>query len=528
MTFLIPSNLTPSNLIPAGLKTSTSERSAAERSAIRAAAKTAIFALAIGATVSAAPFFEVSGTHAHAEDAALASIEHAKALSTAFEKVADIITPSVVNVSSSRKSRRGPGTPKGDPFFDQFRDFFGEDFADRFGQQGMGPQGPPQQQGLGTGVIIDSAGHILTNNHVVGDADEVTVRLHDERTFKATVVGKDDRSDLAVIKIKAPNLVPALLGDSDTLKIGQWVVASGNPFGLDNTITAGIVSAKGRSIMGGSQYEDFIQTDAAINPGNSGGPLVDLDGKVVGINTAIFSRSGGYMGIGFAIPMNMARKVMESLISTGKVVRGWLGIGIQNLNEDLAKSFEYSATEGALVGHIEPNGPAAKAKLQQGDIIVTLDGEKIKNINQLRNRVAGIKPGTKVAAEVWRNGKTMNISIEIGQLPSNLPGQEIEEDSDETPAIDIGITVETLTPDLARRLKSSRLAGVVVAKVRPGGLAARAGVAPSDIIISINGKSVGDVTEFRAAMREVNLKKGARLIIESQGMERFVFLREDE
>jgi serine protease Do len=479
-------------------------------------------------TTLLAPSFGGTVREANAQDS-IAPIEHAKALSTAFEKVADAITPSVVNVSSTKKSRRaGPGpAPKGDPFFDQFREFFGDDLADRFGQ-GMGPEAQPQQQGLGTGVIIDGAGHILTNNHVVGDADEVTVRLHDDRTFKATVVGRDDRTDLAVIKIKAPNLVPALLGDSDALKIGQWVVASGNPFGLDNTITAGIVSAKGRSIMGGSQYEDFIQTDAAINPGNSGGPLVDLDGKVVGINTAIFSRSGGYMGIGFAIPINMARKVMESLISTGKVVRGWLGIGIQNLNEDLAKSFDYGATEGALVGHIEPNGPAAKAKLQQGDIIVSLDGEKMKNINQLRNRVAGIKPGTKVAADVWRNGKSMNTTITIGQLPSSMPSQAAEEDSDETPAIDIGITVETLTPDLARRLKSSRTGGVVVAKVRPGGLAARAGVAPSDIIISINGKAVGDVTDFRAAMREVDLKKGTRFIIESQGMERFVFLREEE
>jgi len=454
-------------------------------------------------------------------------IEHAKALSTAFEKVADMTTPSVVNVSSTRKARRGPGGPKGDPFFDQFREFFGDDLSDRFGQPGMGPDSAPQQ-GLGTGVIIDSSGHILTNNHVVGDADEVTVRLHDDRTFKATVVGKDDRSDLAVIKIKAPNLVPAVLGDSDTLKIGQWVVASGNPFGLDNTITAGIVSAKGRSIMGGSQYEDFIQTDAAINPGNSGGPLIDLDGKVVGINTAIFSRSGGYMGIGFAIPINMARKVMESLIATGKVVRGWLGIGIQNLNEDLATSFGYGGTEGALVGHIEPNGPAAKASLRQGDIIVSLDGERMKNINQLRNRVAGIKPGTKVELDVWRDGKSIKSSLVIGQLPTTLPGLDEEEDSDETPAIDIGITVETLTPDLARRLKSSRTSGVVVAKVRPGGLASRAGVAPSDVIISINGKPVGDVSEFRSAMRGVDLKKGFRLVIESQGMERFAFLRKEE
>jgi serine protease Do len=458
-----------------------------------------------------------------AEQPPLAPIEHAKALSLAFEKVADVITPSIVSVSATRKARRGaPVRP--DPFFENFKDFLGEDFAERFQQ---GPDSAPQQ-GLGTGVIIDDKGHILTNNHVVGEADEVKVRLHDDREFKATVVGRDQRSDLAVIKIKAPSVVPALLGNSDTLKIGQWVVAAGNPFGLDNSITAGIVSAKGRSIMGGSQYEDFIQTDAAINPGNSGGPLVDLDGKVVGINTAIFSRSGGYMGIGFAIPINMARKVMESLISSGKVVRGWLGIGIQNLNEDLAASFNYSGTEGALVGHIEPNGPAAKAKLRQGDIIMSLDGQKMKNINQLRNLVAGIAPGTTVKSEIWREGKKATVAISIGELPAQMPQEDGAEESDETAAIDIGITVETLTPDLARRLRLSRSRGVVIAKVRPNGLAARSGIAPGDVIVSINGDAINDVNEFRAATRSMDLKKGARLIIESQGMERFVFLREEE
>lgn len=453
---------------------------------------------------------------------------HARALSTAFEHAAHIITPSVVNVSSVRRSRR-PEAPDGqrnphrnDPFFDQFRDFLGEDFMERFGA----PRQPDfGQQGLGTGVIIDAKGHILTNNHVIGEADEVTVRLHDDRTFKAKVVGKDERSDLAVIRIDAKNLVPAVLGNSDDLKIGQWVVAAGNPFGLDNTITAGIVSAKGRSIMGGGQYEDFIQTDAAINPGNSGGPLVDLEGRVVGINTAIFSRSGGYMGIGFAIPITMARRVMESLISSGKVVRGWLGVGIQNLSEDLASSFGHTGTEGALVGHVDPNGPAAKAGLQQGDIILKLDKTPMKNINQLRNRIAAVVPGERVELEILRDGKAREVKVTVGELPTELPGEVEETEAEVAP--DLGLTVENLTPEISQRLKSRRTSGVVVTGVRPEGLAARGGIQPMDIIVSINRKRIENVDDLRIALRTSDLAKGIRVVVESGGMERFVFLREE-
>lgn len=461
---------------------------------------------------------------AHAENAK-EGLEHARLLSQAFEEVARSITPSVVNISATKRAVKSKQSKSQapDPFFDQYREFFGDDFMERFSPF-FGDQERAQPRGLGTGVIVDDKGHILTNNHVIGDADDVTVRLSNEKTVKAEVVGKDPRTDIAVIKIKANGLAPARLGDSDKLRIGEWVLASGNPFGLDNTVTAGIVSAKGRSIMGGGQYEDFIQTDAAINPGNSGGPLVNLEGEVVGINTAIFSRSGGYMGIGFAIPINMARSVMESLITSGKVVRGWLGVGIQNLNEDLAQSFNFSGTDGALVGHLEKDGPAEKAGLKQGDIIVKLNGEKITNINQLRNLVAGIAPGKTIDAEIVRDGRTKTLKVKVGELPTQA--QQALEQSE--PSIDLGISVETLTSDLARRLGSKTESGVIVRAVRPGGLGERGGIQARDIILSVNGKKVTKIEEFYQAVEAADLSKGIRLVVESQGMERFVFLRQTD
>jgi serine protease Do len=433
-------------------------------------------------------------------------------LSQAFEKVAENITPSVVTISTESKPKKvKPG--KKDPL----REFFGDEFFDKMA--------PVPQRGLGTGVVVDEQGHILTNNHVIGDSSEVTVRLSSERTVKAKVVGTDPRTDLAVVKLKVKEQLPkpAKLGDSEKLKIGEWVVAAGASFGLDNTITAGIVSAKGRALSGGAQYEDFIQTDAAINPGNSGGPLVNLRGEVVGINTAIVSKSGGYMGIGFAIPINMAKQVLDSLISNGKVTRGWLGVGIQNLNEDLAKSFDYTETEGALVGHVDPKGPAKKAGLQQGDIIVQLGKDKIKNVNQLRNLVASIKPGTSVDLIVVRGGKRDTRSVAIGELPSQPTEAETEADGS---VEDLGLSVEEFDKSSQRKPRTDRAQGLVITQVDPQGVAARADLQPGDIIVSINGKEVTTIDEFRAITAKADLSKGLRLVVESQGMERFAILRE--
>lgn len=436
-------------------------------------------------------------------------------LSQAFEGVAEAITPSVVTISTETKAKKSAQPKKNDPL----RDFFGDDFFDKLA--------PVPQRGLGTGVIVDEQGHIITNNHVIGDADEVTVRLSNERTVKAKVVGSDPRTDLAVIKIKVKEKLPtpAKLGDSDKLKIGEWVVAAGASFGLDNTITAGIVSAKGRAISGGLQYEDFIQTDAAINPGNSGGPLVNLKGEVVGINTAIVSKSGGYMGIGFAIPVNMAKQVMDSLISKGKVTRGWLGVGIQNLSEDLARSFDFSSTEGALVGQVDSEGPSKKAGLQQGDIITQLGKEKIKNVNQLRNFVATIKPGTSIEVHFVRNGKKEMREVTIGELPTQAAEQPAEVSGSNE---ELGLTVDEFDSSTQRRPRTNRSSGVVITEVDPMGLAARAELQPGDIIVSINGVEVVTIEDFKSAMKKASVSKGVRLVVESQGMQRFAIIRENE
>ncbi len=472
-----------------------------------------LFSLA-SKTLLIAAFAGVTQSHAIAEDTQqLPGARLADELSQAFERVAENITPSVVTISTESTPKKTKAN-KGD---DPLRKFFGDDFFDKMA--------PTPQRGLGTGVIVDEQGHILTNNHVVGDSNEVSVRLSNEKTVKAKVVGTDPRTDLAVIKIKVKEDLPkaAKLGDSEKLKIGEWVVAAGASFGLDNTITAGIVSAKGRALSGGSQYEDFIQTDAAINPGNSGGPLVNLRGEVVGINTAIVSKSGGYMGIGFAIPINMAKQVLVSLISNGKVTRGWLGVGIQNLNEDLAKSFDYSATEGALVGHVDPKGPAKKAGLKQGDIIVQLGKEKIKNVNQLRNMVAAIKPGTATEVTIIRAGKRETLSVNIGELPAQTQEAAPEENGE---VENLGLTVEEFDESSQRRPRSEKTRGVMITQIDPQGVAARAELQPGDIIVSINGQEVNTLEDFRAATAKADLKKGVRFVVESQGMERFAIIRE--
>lgn len=455
------------------------------------------------------------------------SIRLAQGLSSAFEDVAQSITPSVVSVSSLKRPRKIPMVRKrqADPSLEPFKDFFGEDFMEKF-PFFQGPDGDGgAQQGLGTGVIVDANGYILTNNHVIGEADEITVVLSDKRKFKAEVKGRDPKSDIAVIKISASNLTPARLGDSKNLKIGQWVIACGNPFGLDNTITAGIVSAKGRSISAGGQFEDFIQTDAAINPGNSGGPLLNLNGEVVGINTAIFSRSGGYMGIGFAIPIDMAKAVMESLISKGKVVRGWLGVSIQNLTEDLSSSFGLNTTEGALVGSVSPGSPAAKAGMKQGDIVVRFNGTKILDVNQLRNLVASTPPGEKAEVEVIRDSNSVTLSVGVEELDAAKVQDEIEQEQQADSAVDLGVDLKTLTPDLAPRLGTKKTSGVIVLSVAPGSIAETAGLISRDIIISVNGKSVKNVKEFLAIVNDAALTKGVRLVVDTQGVERFVVIR---
>jgi len=324
--------------------------------------------------------------------------------SEAFISVAKAAQPAVVNISSSRKVIAGAQQPPSpSPFFDDpfFRRFFGEEFRRRF-------QLPPErrEQGLGSGVLVSPDGYIVTNNHVIAEAEEVTVLLADSRRFTAKVVATDPRTDVAVIKIDAKGLPMLPWGDSSRLQVGEMVLAVGNPFGLNQTVTMGIISAVGRAHMGIVDYEDFIQTDAAINPGNSGGALVNLKGELIGINTAIFSQSGGYMGIGFAIPSNMAKGVMQSLIKHGKVIRGWLGVGIQDLTEDLAKEFGVAEIKGALVSDVASDGPAAKAGLERGDVITSFNNVSVKDSTQLRSLVTESEPGATVTLTILRDKRT--------------------------------------------------------------------------------------------------------------------------
>lgn len=446
----------------------------------------------------------------------------AKALSSAFKNVVKNITPSLVHINPIKKVKVGDNPFDALPENHPFRHFFGNQFRQKPGPRNKG-RSFKQPQGLGTGFIIDTNGHILTNNHVIAGADEVKVTLSDDRKFDAKVIGLDPRSDLAVIKIDAKNLKALELGDSDDLDIGEWVLAAGNPFGFDNSYTAGIVSGKGRSLMRGTQYEDFIQTDAAINPGNSGGPLVNLDGEVVGINTAIFTRSGGYMGLGFAIPANMAKSVVKSLIEDGKVTRGWLGVAIQNLTDDLAESFDFDEIKGALVGDVTEDSPADAGGLESGDIITQYEGREVADVEKLRNLVAMTKPGKIVKVKVYRDGKFKTLKIKIGELK-----QEVSTPKETSEyAEDIGLKVEDINKENARDFDLSAEKGVVVTNVDQYGLAAQVGIRPGDIILKVANRKLKSAKHFYKLIRNSDLKKGVRLVIESDGMKRFVFLKNE-
>jgi serine protease Do len=482
-----------------------------------------------GARVERAVADDPPKTPSHEE-----ALHYADALSGAFSGAADTIHPSVVSIRAVKKAKivkpssdsggSLPEMPKGLPFDnDLLRHFFG----------GKMPEITiPPQQGIGSGVIVSAEGYILTNNHVVGDADEVEVTLPDGREHRAKVVGADPLSDLAVIQIKVPDLKPAKLGDSSRLKVGEWVVAAGNPFGLSNTITAGIVSAKGRANMPNmriAEYEDFIQTDAAINPGNSGGPLVDLRGEVVGINTAIASRTGSNNGVGFAIPINMAKSIMKNLIEHGQVVRGWLGISIQPLTEDMAKSFGFESTAGVLIGDVLADGPAQKAGLKRGDIVTKFAGEKVKDISQFRTAVAETEPGTKVKIEIYRDGKSRTMKVEVGKLKGTPTTMQRSTESERGTVDELGISVANASPETPHGMGLPEdVHGVLVTQVDETGTAARAGLRVGDVIVDVQGVPTTDVAAFREQIGKHDLKKGIRLLVQTGETRHFVLLRDED
>ncbi len=423
-------------------------------------------------------------------------------LSTLFEQASQQVSPAVVPIFSEQEVKTSSpfGTPE-----DPFREFFGDDFFKRF----FGAPPPDDQKqivrGLGSGVIVSSGGYILTNNHVVQDAEKLTVVMSDRKKYPAKIIGTDPQTDVAVIKIEAKDLPVVSLGNSDNVKVGQWVIAVGNPFQLLHTVTAGIISAKGRSSVGLADYEDFIQTDASINPGNSGGALADLDGNVIGINTAISSPSGGNVGIGFAIPINMARHVMDELIDKGKISRGYLALVPQDLDENLAKALKLKSTEGALIGEVTAGGPADKAGIKSGDVITAVNGKPVRNSTELRTAVAEAHPGSAARITLLREGREMNLTVTLGERPKGRGGREPQEEGQpqEQTGKKLGLSVQNLTPEIAQQLGYHNERGVVITEVASGSPADEAGLQPGDLIKEVNRTAVQTVQDFNRATRHL-------------------------
>jgi serine protease Do len=458
-----------------------------------------------------------------------ASVTAARALSDAFNAAAERVQPAVVSVYSEKvvKLRNFEWSlPFGEDFpFKWFFDQGQDDHARR--QRGFRDYRVPQQ-GLGSGIIVDKEGHILTNNHVVKDVKEIRVTLADKRVFDAEIVGADPKTDLAVIKIKGkvPNDLPvAELGDSEPLRIGDWVLAIGAPFGYTQTVTAGIVSAIGRANVGLADYEDFIQTDAAINPGNSGGPLVNLDGQVIGINTAIATSIGQYAGVGFAIPTAIARQVMPTLVKGGKVTRGMLGILIQEIDPDLAKQFGLSDTKGTLVAQVNKDSPAEKAGIKAGDVILRFDNKQIEDARHLRNLVAATAPGAKAEVVVLRDGKEKTLRVSIGTLTAEKGAAGEEESGEAEVTSGIGVTLAPLIADKAKELGYEKDEGVLITEVEDNSPAARAELRPGDLITEINRDKVTTVAACKDAIAKAKDKESILMLIKRQGASRFVIVR---
>lgn len=426
------------------------------------------------------------------------NLSEAKAFGPDFAALAKKVNPTVVNIRTAKniKPKQRLRRPQQSPFGNNFLDDFFNRYFDELPQQR-----PHREQSLGTGFIISSDGYILTNNHVVNGADEVMVKLSDGREVKGEIKGSDEKVDLALIKISEKERLPfAELGDSDSLEVGEWVMAIGNPFGLSHTVTAGIVSAKGR-VIGSGPYDDFIQTDASINPGNSGGPLFNAEGRVIGVNTAIIAGGGG--GIGFAIPISMAKSIVNQLRDSGKVTRGYLGVRFQPLTADLAKSFGLESDKGALIASVEKDSPAEKAGLKAGDVIVEYDGRQITEGSELPRYVAATPINKKVRIIIYRDGAKQDLELVVGKLKDkeSESGPDSGKESDK-----IGVKVEDIRKDLADRLGLRDSRGLVVTEVKPGSSAEEAGVSVGSIVIEINGRRPETAKEYNELV--ATLKKG--------------------
>ncbi|MFA6119266.1 MAG: DegQ family serine endoprotease [Parachlamydiales bacterium] len=442
-----------------------------------------------------------------------------KQTSKAFTEVGKKAIPAVVFIKVTYNGVCEATNPNdySDPF-----EYFHDEFFKRFfgSPNGKGIQGQPQCA-AGSGCIVSKDGYILTNNHIVKDADTITVTLNDGKDYIAKVIGTDPKTDLAVIKIDADNLPFLTFADSDKLDIGEWVIAIGSPFQLKATLTVGVVSAKGRQDLRITDLEDFIQTDAAINPGNSGGPLLDLDGNIVGINTAIVSQTGGYLGISFSIPSNMAKHVMDQIIEKGSVVRGHLGIYLQTIDQEMAEALDLNSTDAVLVADVTKDSPADKAGIKQGDVILSYNNIPIKNMISFRKEIALMNPGDKVKLLVLRNGNKQNIEVKLGLAPE--PQMAINK------SVELGLEVsevKDLSPDIIKKWQfSSDLEGVVITSVKFNSIAEKAGLKPGMILMQINNKKIRNSTDFNEAMKEIDKKKHIVLLVKYQNITRFVTIK---
>jgi len=462
----------------------------------------------------------ISGFAVDTRNKAVAGANLLEQTSQAFTMIADKAMPATVfikvQIPSAQQEYLNPFDMFGDDIFKRF-------FGQQFGQIPQAPQQQQQQTAGGSGFLTSPDGYIVTNNHVIKDASEITVILNDGREFAATVKGTDPSTDLAVLKIDAKDLPYLNFGDSDSLKIGEWVVAIGNPFGLEGTLTLGIVSGKGRQNLGIASREDFIQTDAAINPGNSGGPLLNLQGEVVGVNTAIITRSTGYMGIGLAIPSKMTQNVIDQIVDNGTVKRAYLGIILQPVDKDLCDALGLEKQDGILVSEVVKDSPAAKGGLQQGDIILQYNEKPVKNVNKFRNEIGMMNPGMDIKLRILRNNKPQNLNLVLGVQTEGevVSGEFLQK---------IGLDIENLTPEIASKLGYADASGVVITKVKPGSPAAMTGLRPNYLITGVavdwnNQKAVRNTSEFEEALKEASNKKHIILIVRQQNFQRYYTIR---
>ena len=412
-----------------------------------------------------------------------------------FKDLAEKVRPSVVNISTLRVVRQSA-----DPYSDPFMN---DEFYERF--FGI-PRGSMKKQSLGSGFVVSADGYILTNNHVVDKADEITVKFYNQKELKAKVIGVDKETDLAVIKVEAKNLNAIAMGDSDKSEVGDWVLAVGSPFGLEQTVTQGIISAKGR-IIGAGPYDDFLQTDAAINPGNSGGPLINMEGEVVGINTAISSMSGGYEGVGFAMPINMAKKTYADILKSGHAVRGWLGVVIQEMTPELQKHFKVSG--GVLIAQVYPDSPASEGGMKRGDVVIAIEGKKVDKYRELQSLVAAQPVGSRIDVKVIREGKERMLNLKVEErTEQNLA---MRKSAPEAAEQGLGIIAGDITPEAARQYGLSANKGAVIFDVIEGSSADAAGVMKGDVIHEMNGSQIKNKSDFEAVVEKV--RQGAQVVM---------------